>query len=145
MALVILQVNSTHPFLPSLTLVLDINLPLTAFSLLMVFFFLKLKTPTHNILNQLSHVDWLCVVFLHVPCHPDVPSSGNLIIIFGATATVLALAWGGVTYHWSSYHVLIPLLTGLLCIAFFFYYEKRWAHSPSVPFELLANSTSLSG
>lgn len=72
-------------------------------------------------------------------------ASGNVIVIAGATATVLALTWGGVTYPWTSVQVLAPLITGLVSIAFFFYYEMRWATEPSVPFELLANSTSLSG
>ena len=68
-----------------------------------------------------------------------------MIVIAGATATVLALTWGGVTYPWTSVQVLAPLIAGLVSIAFFFYYEMRWATEPSVPFELLANSTSLSG
>lgn len=58
---------------------------------------------------------------------------------------VLALTWGGIAYPWLSYHVLLPLIIGILATVFFFIYEWRWASEPSVPFELLANSTSLSG
>jgi hypothetical protein len=70
---------------------------------------------------------------------------GNFIVIVGATAVVLALTWGGVTYPWNSYQVALPLTGGIIAILFFFYYEWRWAREPSVPFEILANSTSLSG
>ncbi|KAF8523951.1 iron permease [Hysterangium stoloniferum] len=106
-----------------------INLPLTGFSLLMVFFFLKLKSPRGNIWKKLERVDWL----------------GNVIIIIGATLTVIALTWGGITYPWQSAQVLVPLIVGLGLTGFFLYYEKRWAKEPSVPFELLSNRTSLSG
>ncbi|KAF8576155.1 MFS general substrate transporter [Ramaria rubella] len=106
-----------------------VNIPLTAFSLIMVYFFLKLKSPKDHIMAKLARVDWL----------------GNVIIIAGATAVVIALTWGGVTFPWQSYQVLIPLILGLCLTAFFLYYEKRWAAEPSVPFELLSNMTSLSG
>ncbi|KAF8468646.1 major facilitator superfamily domain-containing protein [Gautieria morchelliformis] len=106
-----------------------INLPLTAFSIIMVFFFLKLKTPSDHILHKLSRVDWL----------------GNIILIVGATAAVLALTWGGATYPWLSYQVGIPLIGGIILIIFFFYYEWRWAREPSVPYKILENATSLSG
>jgi len=106
-----------------------INIPLTGFSLLMVILFLKLKSPRGDIWKKLGRVDWL----------------GNLIIIIGATLTVIALTWGGITYPWQSAQVLVPLIIGLGLTAFFLFYEKRWAKEPSVPFELLSNWTSLSG
>lgn len=54
--------ESIRPLLPTLlTIILDINIPLTIFSLLLVFFFLKLKTPTDHIFHKLSRVDWLYV------------------------------------------------------------------------------------
>ena len=58
---------------------------------------------------------------------------------------VLALTWGGVTYPWLSNQVLYPLVGGIIATVVFFIYEWRWASEPSVPFELLANTTSLSG
>jgi hypothetical protein len=56
------QAISLHPLIRYAHSNLDINLPLTAFSIIMIFFFFKFKTPTGNIRHKLSRVDWLYVV-----------------------------------------------------------------------------------
>lgn len=63
-----------------------------------------------------------------------------------ATASVvLALTWGGVQYSWSSYHVLLPLILGLLGLVGFIAYEVTLASNPIVPRRLLNNRTTLMG
>jgi len=54
------------------------------------------------------------------------------LIVSSASAVVIGLTWGGVTYPWSSPHVIVPLVLGLLGVAGFFYYERTFAEHPIV-------------
>ena len=60
------------------------------------------------------------------------PSSGNAIVIASSTSVVIALSWGGVQHSWSSANVLVPLILGLLGLAFWLLYEAKWATYPIV-------------
>lgn len=68
-----------------------------------------------------------------------------MIFVAASTATILGLTWGGVSYSWSSYKVLVPLILGIAGMAAFLYIEKRFVKHPTVPFDILANRTSLVG
>lgn len=71
--------------------------------------------------------------------------SGNAIIIASTASVILSLTWGGVQYSWTSYHVLLPLILGLVGMVGFLAYEFTLAAHPIVPRHLLGNRTSLSG
>ena len=58
--------------------------------------------------------------------------SGNALVIASTTSVVIALTWGGVTFSWSSAHVLVPLIVGLVGIVAFFAYEMFVAKVPMV-------------
>jgi hypothetical protein len=45
---------------------------------------------------------------------------------------VIALTWGGVTYPWSSGHVIAPLVLGLLGLGVFGVYEIYFCKPPVV-------------
>lgn len=68
----------------------------------------------------------------------------QLLFIAGSTSVVLGITWGGQPYDWASAAVLVPLLVGLALLALFFWFE-RTALEPTVPLELLANRTAVSG
>ena len=70
--------------------------------------------------------------------------SGNFIIIAGTTCALVALTWGGVQFPWDSTHVLAPLIIGFVFIGLFFVYEFFVPRDPTLPFDVLANRTSLS-
>ncbi|KAI0694301.1 Mfs1.2 [Cerioporus squamosus] len=106
-----------------------LNLPLCAVSTAMVFVFLKLPTPPGTLREKLGHMDWI----------------GNFLVIASTTCVVLGLTWGGIKFPWSSAQVLVPLILGLVGLAFFIVYEARWAKNPIVPVTLLQNRTSISG
>ncbi|KAH9847856.1 Mfs1.2 [Lenzites betulinus] len=106
-----------------------LNLPICGLAMVMVTIFLKLPTPTGTLSSKLARMDWL----------------GNLLIIASTTSTVIALTWGGVTFPWTSVHVLVPLILGLFGIGVFFLYEARWAKNPIIPMSLLRDRTSVSG
>ncbi|ORY69454.1 iron permease [Leucosporidium creatinivorum] len=105
-----------------------LNLPLTAIAIVLVFFFLRIKEPQTTMKEKLAQMDYV-----------------NVLFVAGATATILGLTWGGVTYSWSSYKVLVPLILGLVGMGAFFWIEKRFVKHPTVPFDILANRTSLVG
>lgn len=71
-------------------------------------------------------------------------SCSNLLFVASATAAILGLTWGGVTYSWSSVNVLVPLILGLAGIVAFVYLE-RFSKHPTVPFEILTHYTSVAG
>ncbi|GAA5878611.1 hypothetical protein JCM8547_003844, partial [Rhodosporidiobolus lusitaniae] len=57
----------------------------------------------------------------------------------------LGLTWGGVTYSWSSFRVLVPLILGLVGMAAFLLVERSFVKHPTVPFDILTHRTSLLG
>ncbi|KAI0789793.1 iron permease [Abortiporus biennis] len=106
-----------------------INLPVTSIALFLVVVFMKVRTPEGSTREKLGQIDWF----------------GNLIIIAGATLSIIGLTWGGSRYSWSSAHVLAPLLIGLALIAAFVVYEAYIPKHPTIPFKVLVNRTSVAG
>ncbi|KAG8879285.1 hypothetical protein FRB98_005758 [Tulasnella sp. 332] len=107
----------------------DLNLPLSAAAIVLVFSFLHFKAPEGNIRAQMKRIDW----------------TGNSLVVGGTTRVVLALAWAGVQYSWTSVQVLVPLILGLLGLVAFMVWETKWASEPVVPWQLVNNRTSLFG
>ncbi|KAJ3789292.1 major facilitator superfamily domain-containing protein [Lentinula aff. detonsa] len=105
------------------------NLPICGVAFALVLLLLELPTPPGNLKDKLRRMDWI----------------GNGIVIASSTAVVIALTWGGATFPWSSFRVLVPLIVGLAGIVGFGFYEALVAKEPIMPFSLLTNRTSLSG
>ncbi|KAJ3001773.1 hypothetical protein NUW54_g6220 [Trametes sanguinea] len=106
-----------------------INLPLAGIAFILVAAFLRVRTPEGTLREKLSRVDWI----------------GNAIIIAGTTLALIALTWGGVTYPWSSAHVLAVLIIGAILIVVFFVYEAFVPPESTIPFDIMKNRTSLGG
>ncbi|EJD49572.1 Mfs1.1 [Auricularia subglabra TFB-10046 SS5] len=106
-----------------------LNLPISAVAFILVFLFLKSKTPKTSLRQKLASMDWI----------------GNSIVIASSTAICIALTWAGVRYSWASAKVLVPLILGLLGLLGFFFYEATCATHPVVPLNLLNNRTSAAG
>ncbi|KAF8313800.1 MFS general substrate transporter [Clavulina sp. PMI_390] len=113
-----------------------LNLPLSGLAALLVYLFLAMRIPKEN--------------------------CGNGLIISSTASLILALTWGGVTYPWKSFHVLLPLVIGFCGISAFILYEsymerenrRKEALSAggeslqielTMPLRLMSNRTSLSG
>lgn len=71
--------------------------------------------------------------------------SGNVIIIGSSTIVIVALTWAGISYSWSSVHVLVPLILGFVGLAAFLVYEDMVAVEPVVPWRIVSNRTSALG
>ncbi|KAG8906508.1 hypothetical protein FRB99_006728 [Tulasnella sp. 403] len=106
-----------------------LNVPLTAFAMVVVYICLRVKVPQDGLGTKLKRMDWI----------------GNLIIVGATTASTIALTWAGIHYPWSSYKVLVPLIIGFVGMVVFFVYEGKFAKEPVVPLELLNNRTAISG
>ncbi|KAF7792049.1 hypothetical protein EIP86_003077 [Pleurotus ostreatoroseus] len=106
-----------------------LNLPLCGISLFLVLFFLRVRTPPGDIRAKLARIDWI----------------GNFIIIAGATLAITGLTFGGIRFPWDSAQVLAPLIIGLVLMAFFFFYEAKFAEYPCIPWDVVGNLSGLSG
>ena len=58
---------------------------------------------------------------------------GGILSTFGVTTFMMGLQWGATQYEWSSAHVLVPFLIGVVIIIAFFVWEMKFAPHPMVP------------
>ncbi|KAJ3718080.1 iron permease [Lentinula guzmanii] len=107
-----------------------LNLPLCAFALAIVIIFLHLEKPrTEGFWKTLFAMDWI----------------GNFLIIGSSTSVMLALTWAGVSYPWSSTHVIVPLAIGLVGLCVAMVYEVFVVENPTVPKSIFASRTAVAG
>ncbi|BGP57469.1 hypothetical protein JCM8202_002026 [Rhodotorula sphaerocarpa] len=105
-----------------------LNLPLCGLAISLVSFFLDVKAPKTTLREKIDRMDY-----------------ANVIFVAGVTALVLGLTWGGSTYSWSSFRVLVPLILGIFGILAFVVLELRYVAYPTVPFAALKDRTTLVG
>ncbi|KIP04433.1 hypothetical protein PHLGIDRAFT_120696 [Phlebiopsis gigantea 11061_1 CR5-6] len=105
------------------------NLPLSGIALVLVWFFLSVRTPDGSMREKFARIDFM----------------GNAIVISGTTLAVVGLTFGGVRFPWSSVQVLAPLIIGLALIAGFMVYEAKIPREPTVPWVILSNRTTVGG
>lgn len=91
-----------------------INIPICGVSLFAVPFSLHLRPVQKTWRQQLSELDY----------------SGIIFFISFTTSLLLALSLGGSTYDWSSWHILVPLIIGVVGLCFTAYIEQRFIHHP---------------
>lgn len=103
-----------------------INLPLTAAGLVLIFFFLRLRRVSDNLLRDLAGVDW----------------AGMALFLVGCTAFVLPISWGGAMFPWAAWQTLVPLILGAVVLLFFVWYESRPAR-PIVPYHIFGSTTAV--
>ncbi|KAK0472778.1 MFS general substrate transporter [Armillaria novae-zelandiae] len=106
-----------------------LNLPIALVAGALVLMCLHLKTPGRTWAEIMDLMDW----------------TGNFLIISCSTSIAIALTWAGLTYAWSSWHVLVPLCIGGVGLVAFLLYESWLAKQPLVPVALMGNRTTLSG
>ncbi|KAI0711169.1 MFS general substrate transporter [Cerioporus squamosus] len=104
-----------------------LNLPLTVFAFVLVLFFLRVKTPPGSFREKLSRIDAI----------------GNVCIITGTTLVLIGLNWGGTRYAWSEAHVLVAIIVGIVLIGTFFVYKWRIRREASIPWQIVAQRTTV--
>ncbi|KAH0288564.1 DNA repair protein RAD50, partial [Aureobasidium sp. EXF-3399] len=104
-----------------------INLPLDGAALVIIFFFLDLKTPRTPLLEGLKAIDWI----------------GALLVIGGVLMFLFGLEYGGVTYPWDSATVLCLIIMGVFTMVLFFINEWKFAKSPVMPLRIFQNRSNI--
>lgn len=104
-----------------------INLPIAGAALVLHVLFLRVNYDRETtIVTKLKKIDYV----------------GNGILIASVVAVLIALSWGGSKYTWSSYHVLVPLLLGVVGMAIFHWYETMpWVKNPTLPSRIFTRRT----
>ncbi|KAK8038623.1 Efflux pump FUS6 [Apiospora rasikravindrae] len=107
-----------------------LNLPIGGASLAVLFLFLKVSYSDHTTFAQkVRRIDFL----------------GNAVLVASTVAVLYALAYAGVRYSWSSWHILVPLLLGLTGFVLFGYTQggRFAAAEPVMPPRLFNTRTSV--
>lgn len=104
-----------------------INLPIAGVALVLHVLFLRVNYDRDTaIATKLKKIDYV----------------GNGILIASIVAVLIALSWGGSKYAWSSYHILVPLLLGVVGMAVFHWYETMpWVKNPTLPSRIFTRRT----
>ncbi|RAH75489.1 MDR family MFS transporter [Aspergillus aculeatinus CBS 121060] len=105
-----------------------INLPVGGVSLAMIFFFLHVRSNKEmSFLQKIRRIDYI----------------GNTILIASTVSVLFALTYGGTKYDWSSWHILVSLILGLVGLLIFVALENSpWIREPVVSPRLFGNRTS---
>lgn len=102
-----------------------INLPMTALSIVLVFFLLPLRRVKGSVVTKIRQIDFI----------------GSALTLAWAVLVLLALSWAGNQYAWDSAAVLAPLFIGLALLAVFIFIEIKVIPLPLIPFYILRNMT----
>ncbi|KAK7031852.1 MFS drug transporter [Favolaschia claudopus] len=102
-----------------------ITIPFSFVATCVVVFVLPLKPVQGNIRSKLLAVDYV----------------GALLALAGCTLFILPLIWGGVTFSWASAVVLAPLVSSMLVVGIFCFWEWKGARLPIVPMYIFKYST----
>ncbi|PGH23854.1 hypothetical protein AJ80_02102 [Polytolypa hystricis UAMH7299] len=94
-----------------------LNLPVGSVSFLILLFLLKIETPKTPLFAGLRTIDWV----------------GTLTIIGGTLMFLFGLEFGGVTFPWNSPTVICLIVFGVVVLALFGVYERRFAKYPIMP------------
>ncbi|KAL2263572.1 hypothetical protein VTK26DRAFT_6220 [Humicola hyalothermophila] len=102
-----------------------LNIPICGAALAIILVFMRVNTGDRGN-HKWRQVDYL----------------GNLIFIPAITSLLFGLFSGGITYPWSSWRVILPLVLGVVGWAAFHLQQHYLAPFPSIPSRLFANRTS---
>ncbi|TGO37839.1 hypothetical protein BHYA_0088g00370 [Botrytis hyacinthi] len=103
-----------------------LNLPIIAVGFVGCVWFLKLERKERTIEEKLSEIDYI----------------GSIIFVGSLTSFLIPLTWGGVSYSWTSWHTLVPLLIGATGLIIFCKFEAMFAKKPIIPTRLFRNPST---
>ncbi|KAE8156343.1 major facilitator superfamily domain-containing protein [Aspergillus tamarii] len=94
-----------------------ISIPIAVIAHILVFILLRNELVEGTMFKKGSRLSGI------LPALATVDIIGSVLFIFGVGLIILATAWGGATYPWSTPQVLAPLVVGIVCFILFFVYE----------------------
>jgi len=107
-----------------------VSVPFDALAFVIILFLLDIETPKTPIGAGLKAIDWVGVITV---------TGGTIMLLLG-------LAYGGVSYPWSSATVVCLIVFGVITIGLFFVNEWKFAKYPMIPlsiFKYRSNVASL--
>jgi MFS family permease len=106
------------------------NLPIGAVSSVFLFFFLKVSDKKHESVPALEHITRLDPL-------------GTFFFVPSMVCLILALQWGGSTYAWGSWRIILLLvLFGLTLIAFAIV-QVKMPKTATIPVKVITQRTML--
>ncbi|KAJ5547279.1 hypothetical protein N7494_004864 [Penicillium frequentans] len=103
-----------------------INFPFIAFGAVFVCLFLNLKVLPGSLAEKIRQIDYV----------------GTILFVGSLSSFLIPITWGGVSYAWSSWHTLVPLIIGAVGLLVFAFYEYRFASDPIIPPRVFVNRTA---
>lgn len=106
-----------------------LNLPLGWLTLGLMFLFLHIDAPKPLTVSQgLKRVDWV----------------GNLLLIGSVVSILIALSWADSKYPWGPWHILVPLILGVVALGEFHVFEaSSFCSNPTFPPRLFGHRTAV--
>ncbi|KAL1966323.1 hypothetical protein VTN77DRAFT_4676 [Rasamsonia byssochlamydoides] len=105
-----------------------INLPIGGTAMVLLFAFLHVNYRKRTFQETLKQFDII----------------GSSLVIASTIAVLFALTYGGARYPWSSWHIIVPLVLGLVgVIAFHIFEASSLVNNPLMPPHLFGNRTSV--
>ncbi|KAJ5692546.1 Efflux pump dotC [Penicillium macrosclerotiorum] len=94
-----------------------LNLPIGGFSLVILFFFLRIESPKTSLLAGLRSIDW----------------GGTFMIIGGTLMFLFGLEFGGINFPWASATVICLIIFGVVTWGLAMLIEWKFAKYPIIP------------
>ncbi|MCJ1462347.1 hypothetical protein MMC07_000947 [Pseudocyphellaria aurata] len=104
-----------------------INLPFCGVGFVAIIVFLRLNKRPGSIYSKILGFDW----------------GGAFLLTASATSFLIPVSWGGITYAWSSWQTLLPLLLGVFGLVSFICFENRLAREPLIRFAIFKQRTAM--
>ena len=104
-----------------------INLPFCGIGLVGVPIFLRLRKRSGLVRERLRIFDWV----------------GAFLLTTSITSFLMPITWGGITFPWSSWHTLVPLILGVFGFLGFLAYESHFALEPLIPLDIFKHRNTL--
>lgn len=106
------------------------TVPLSGVIAIILAFCLRLQYVHQDSWQQaLAQIDWI----------------GNFIFIGSITSILLGLVFGGIVFDWNSWHIITPLVVGVVGWICFHIFEARYSTHPVIPKHIFANRTAAAG
>ena len=101
-------------------------MPFVGLALVLVPLTLVLAFKVSSLADKLRRVDWI----------------GSVLFIRSTTSFLTPITWGGVSYPWDSWRVLVPLIIGIIGIVVFVAFEEYVATEPLIRLDVFKNRTA---
>lgn len=104
-----------------------ITLPFVGIGIALISFCLHVSHRRLPFAHAVSQVDWI----------------GAVGFVAWLTCFLIAMSWGGISYAWSSWQTLVPLMIGIAGSVAWLLYESSVPEAPILPIVVLKNRTAI--